>query len=352
MTALALLLLTAAPLEVRVLEREKPAWARLEAKGVTCDGRPLGASVEVRPGRDGVTVGHDTCVEVRAEGPVTVRLKALSRRYPGLVRVTALGGALRFIDEVDVEDYLPGVVAAELGDGGPSAQAAQAVVSRTFALSQRRRHGAFGYDLCDLAHCQVYRGLEGVSPDVRKAVASTRGEVLLLGGVALKPAFFHAACGGHTSRGEDVFGVDAVGPGVSDVEAGVPLCAALPDFSWRFDVERVRLAAGLGLRDEGAPFEVLRRDAGGRVLELRSFGRRFSGNEYLAAVGRAFGYQSLRSMKASAQVSEGLVHFTGVGLGHGVGLCQQGAKALSEKGVDAKGILQRYFPDAQVRAAP
>ena len=54
-------------------------------------------------------------------------------------------------------------------------------------------------------------------------------------------------------------------------------------------------------------------------------------------------------MKVSAQEVEGLVRFSGTGLGHGVGLCQQGAKALAEKGVDAKGILTRYFPDSQVR---
>ncbi len=46
---------------------------------------------------------------------------------------------------------------------------------------------------------------------------------------------------------------------------------------------------------------------------------------------------------------EGLIRFKGQGLGHGVGLCQQGARALATKGADAKAILSRYFPDCQVR---
>ena len=159
---------------------------------------------------------------------------------------------------------------AELGDGKPAAQEAQAVVSRTFALTATKRHGTEGYGLCDLAHCQVYRGQDDVTDAARAAVKKTKGQVVLVGGVALRPAFFHASCGGHTSRAQDVFGEDGAGPGVSDVEGGAPRCAAMPDFAWEFVLEKVKLAEGLGLKGDGAAFEPLRRDAGGRVVELRS----------------------------------------------------------------------------------
>lgn len=341
--------LSAAPLHVRVLEREKPTAARLEAKGVTCDGKPLPRAVDVAPGKTTLLVGAQACTEVTASGGVTVKLKELTRRFPGVVRVTQQGGVLRFLNDVDVEDYLPSVVAAELGDGQAAAQQAQAVVSRTFALTSLRRHGTEGYDVCDLAHCQVYRGLDGATDVARAAVQKTKGQVVLVGGVALKPTFFHASCGGHTSRAQDVFGGDGAGPGVSDIEKGAPRCSGMPDFAWEFVLERVKLAQGLGLKGDGAAFEPLRRDAAGRVVELKAFGKRFSGTEYLSAMGRAFGWQALRSMKVSAQEAEGLVRFSGTGLGHGVGLCQQGAKALAAQGVDAKGILLRYFPDSQVR---
>jgi stage II sporulation protein D len=175
--------------------------------------------------------------------------------------------------------------------------------------------------------------------------------VLLVGGVALRPAFFHASCGGHTSTAADVFGEAAAGSAVSDVEGGAPRCIG-PDFEWTLDTEREVLAKALGVRAAGTAVEPLRRDAAGRVVELRAFGTRFSGNEFHARLGRALGWQALRSMKFSAQETDTTVRFRGTGLGHGAGLCQRGAQALAKQGVAAKGILQRYFPESQVRAYP
>lgn len=346
MAALLLLVLSAAPLQVRVLEREKPTRVVLEGAQVTCDGKPVPKSVEVASSRGELVAGAARCAEVVATD-ATVGLQEFKRRFPGVVKVSSEGGVLRLINEVDVEDYLPSVVQAEMDGAKPAALEAQAVVSRTFALTAHR-HAKSGYGLCDLSHCQVYRGDEA-GDAARAAVKQTKGQVVLVGGVALKPTFFHASCGGHTSRALDVFGDEGAGPGVSDVEGGAPRCAGWPDFAWEFVVEKLKLAQGLGLKNDGHAFEVLRRDAAGRVVELRSFGRRYSGADFLSAVGRAFGWQSLRSMKVSSQEAEGLVRFSGTGMGHGVGLCQQGAKALAEKGVDARGILLRYFPDSQVR---
>ena len=124
----------------------------------------------------------------------------------------------------------------------------------------------------------------------------------------------------------------------------------MPDFTWEWVIDRPTFAKTLGLgRSEAAAFEALRRDAGGRVVELKAFGARFSGDEFFAKVARAFGPQTLRSLKVTVQEVESNVRFTGTGSGHGVGLCQAGAKALALRGADAKAILQRYFPDSQVR---
>jgi stage II sporulation protein D len=37
---------------------------------------------------------------------------------------------------------------------------------------------------------------------------------------------------------------------------------------------------------------------------------------------------------------------SGRGHGHGVGMCQYGAEAMSKKGAQAKAILARYYPGA------
>lgn len=350
MTPLLLVVLAHAPLEVRVLEREAPSHVHLEAARVTCDGKPLPPVVDAEASVRDVRVGTTSCTQVVAEGGVTLVVKDLKRSYPGQVRVSLQGGLLRLINVVDVEDYLPSVIAVEAGVMKAGALEAQAIVSRTFAVTGLERHARAGYHLCDLAHCQVYRGREA-SPDAEAATKKTKDQVLLIGGIVLKPAFFHASCGGHTSAGADVFDEPSAGSAVSDVENGAPRCKD-GDFAWRFEVERSALAKAFGIPDRGAALEPLKRDAGGRIIELRAFGKRFTGQDFASRVGRAFGWRSVRSMKFSTTESDTTLRLDGTGTGHGVGLCQLGAKALAERGVDARGILQRYFPESQVKPRP
>jgi stage II sporulation protein D len=286
-----------------------------------------------------------------AEGDVKVTVDGKPHTYPGKLTAVPEGSFIRFINEVQVEDYLPSVVSAEADGSPPAALEVQAVVSRTFALASRGRHKDEGYDLCDLTHCQLYRGADEVAAAADEASKRTRGEVLLWGGIGLKPAFFHSACGGATSKAADVFGegAEGVGPGVSDTGKEGPACREAPEFKWSFEIERGDMAKGLNLAPEGQSFEPLRRDAAGRVLELKAFGKRFRGAEFMSAMGRAFGWGSIKSMKVTAEEVENLIRFTGAGRGHGVGLCQQGARAMAAKGMNRKQILQKYFPDCQVR---
>lgn len=345
------LFLTAAPLEVRVLERETPARVRLEAPRFTCDDRPLaGTALDAEASVRDVKAGEAHCTQLIAHDGVKVTVRELTRRYAGQVRVSLEGGLLRLINVVDVEDYLPSVVKAEADGAKPAALEAQAIVSRTFALSGRERHARSNYHLCDLAHCQVYRGQEA-GPEAAAAVKKTANQVLLVGGIVLEPAFFTSSCGGHTSTAQDVFGENAAGSAVSDVEQGAPRCAS-PELAWRFEVEKAELAKALGAAPGGNAFEPLRRDQGGRVLELRAFGKHYSGQQFLSKVGRAFGWQAVRSMKFSTSETDTTLRLEGTGLGHGVGLCQLGARALADRGVDAAGILQRYFPESRVKPAP
>ncbi len=350
MTAL-LAMLLAAPLEVRVLEREVPVRVHLEAARITCDGKPLGKSVDAEASVRDVKVGEARCTEVIAGDEVLVTVKDTRRTYPGRVHVSLEGGLLRLLNVVDVEAYLPSVVSAEADGGKSAALEAQAIVSRTFAVTAQRRHGKHGYELCDLAHCQVYRGKGEASPEAEAAVKKTANQVLLIGGIVLKPAFFHSSCGGHTSSAMDVFGEDGAGTAVSDVENGAPRCAG-PELKWQFEVEKKDLATALSVAPTGNALESLRRDSGGRVLEVRSFGKRFTGQQFISLVGRKFGWRSVRSLKFSTSETDTTLRLEGSGTGHGAGLCQQGAKSLAERGVDARGILLRYFPESQLKPRP
>lgn len=348
-----MLVLTAAPLDVRILERDRLTEVTIDADTFTCDGKKLpNHALAISPNDRRLRAGELACDVVTAEGDLAVVSGSLKRRYTGKLKVTNEAEVLRLINTVDVEEYLPSVVAAEASGSGPAALEAQAIVSRTFALASRGRHGPSGYDLCDLAHCQAYRGHQEESDSSRAAVKKTDGQVLLVGGVVLKPAFFHSACGGGTSKAMDVFGEEGAGAAISDTTKDGPLCKDAPDFAWEWTIPRTELATALGANPLGdiSAFEILRRDTSGRVLQLKSFGKRYSGPEFSSRIGRMFGWQVFRSMKVSMDQVEGVLHFKGQGLGHGVGLCQLGARAMASKGADAKAILGKYFPDCQVRA--
>lgn len=355
LTSVLALSLAAAPLDVRLLERDRLTDAMLEADALACDGKKLpNRSIAVAPRDRRLRAGDLACEVLTAEGEVRVIAGDKKRRYYGKLKVANEAEVLRFVLNVDVENYLPSVVEAEASGAGPAALEAQAIASRTFAIAGRGRHASDGYDLCDLSHCQVFRGHDEESQASRAAVKKTADQVLLVGGVVLRPAFFHSSCGGATSKAIDVFGEEGAGGGVSDAAKDGALCKAAPEFAWEWQVDRMELAAALGAKPDGdlSGFEILRRDSAGRVIQLKSFGKRYSGTEFNSRIGRSFGWQALKSMKVTMEQVEGTLRFKGTGLGHGVGLCQHGARALASKGTDAKGILAKYFPDSQIRPIP
>jgi len=340
-------------LRVRVLEKRRPVRVTVttQAGRLRCDGRTLDAH-ELTAELDQELLHLDRpdrrCRELYAPGEgVVVRLGATTRRYRGALRATVRDGRIALFNELSVEDYLRGVVGSELA-GRPEALKAQAVVSRTYAQAGLGRHAREGYDLCDLTHCQLYRGRQDERADVDAAVKATRGQVLRERGErgALTPTYFHSSCGGATSTAADVFGSPEPSSAVVDRLGGSgPLCAASPHHRWHFELSREALARTLGVEASGPAFEVLRKDEGGRVLEARAFGVPLSGEAFHARVGRALGYQTVKSLALSARESGDTVRFEGRGLGHGVGLCQYGARELERRGYGYERILKHYFPE-------
>jgi len=116
-------------------------------------------------------------------------------------------GTVRAVNWVNLEQYLLGVVPAELGpEVWPELAAleAQAVAARTYAWRNRGQFSAEGFDLCDTPRCQVYLGADAEHPLSDRAVASTRGQVLTWNGQPIV-ALYTATCGGHTEDGKEIF---------------------------------------------------------------------------------------------------------------------------------------------------
>ncbi len=128
--------------------------------------------------------------------------------YRGLVELRATpAGTVRPVNWIHIEEYLLGVVPAELGpEVWPQLEAlkAQAVAARTYAWRNRGQFEAFGFDLCASPRCQVYGGVLAEHPISDRAVYETAGEILAFRGKPIQ-ALYTATCGGHTEDVELIF---------------------------------------------------------------------------------------------------------------------------------------------------
>ncbi len=277
------------------------------------------------------------------------------RKYGGSLIIRAdRDSTLTVVQETGLEEYLSGVLPVEMSPEWPvEALKAQAVVARTFALGNLGKFQRSGFDFSDDARSQVYAGLDRQDPRTTAAVRETEGEVLAWRGKPLK-VFFHSCCGGHSADVATVWGsaekTPPPGRGVRD-----RTCEASPHYSWTAYFSNEAILAALqghgilvtslrgisvGRRDRASGYaKTLRLTAGRRVIELRA-------NDFRNWIGST----ELRSTKILriARRKHGY-QFEGSGYGHGVGLCQWGARLQADRGKDYRQILKFYFPGAEIR---
>ena len=178
-------------------------------------------------------------------------LKLEGVSYRGILEIrSSRYGTLRGINWVDLEQYLRGVVPAELGPAvwpQLEAQKAQAVAARTYVWRHREQFIEDGYDLCATPRCQVYKGKSAEHPLSDRAISATRHQILAYKGKPIN-SYFTSTCGGHTENVENVFPEED--PADRPYLRGVP-CRAEKEL-----LER------LGGRVEGQPAENVRDAAG------------------------------------------------------------------------------------------
>jgi len=110
-------------------------------------------------------------------------------------------GTYNVINELNMEDYLRGVVPAEMGPkiyDEVEALKAQAIAARTYAVRNLGQFKREGYDICAGPACQAYNGFSGEDPLTDRAVRETAGLVATYNGQPID-ALYTATCGGETS---------------------------------------------------------------------------------------------------------------------------------------------------------
>ncbi len=130
------------------------------------------------------------------------------KRYRGDLILILEKGKILVINKIYMEDYLLGVVPAEMGPKSyPSLEAlkAQAVVARSYGYYKIKKPDNKFYDLCATPACQVYNGFNWESELSTKAVLETKDLVLKDKEGNIQETFYMATCGGHTAYGKDIF---------------------------------------------------------------------------------------------------------------------------------------------------
>lgn len=141
-----------------------------------------------------------------------------NKTYRGRIELLIKNSQFNIINNVDIEEYLCGVVPAEMpASWNIEALRAQAVAARTYAKYSVKVHLADGYNLCSSTHCQVYGGISSEVDSSNRAVKDTEGVCIYSEG-QLIDAVFTPSSGGYSSDAKDVWGKDtSYLKGVKDV---------------------------------------------------------------------------------------------------------------------------------------
>jgi len=322
---------------------------RMQPGGRTVySGTPAGNPVEIRHHSGGLLVREKRYdaerLEARIEG--SARIKVNGRPYRGRVTVLRNSRDLTVINTLPIEEYVRSVVPGEMLASFPEeALEAQAIVARSFAAYHVRRNAGRPYDIP--ANRIVYKGKAVEDPRTTKAADATRGMVLTRHGHVMLP-YFCTCCGGHTEYPKNVWPSEAT----MTRPVKCPYCKGTPKYSWDATLsgdELGRKLRSLGVGKVLSLRIVKRSQAGRRVTQLRVTHEHGATVVPINTFRLLVGPGVVRSGLFDLTVRNGEFHFTGRGWGHGVGMCQWGAKVMADKGKSCREILGHYFPGAKLK---
>jgi len=131
------------------------------------------------------------------------------KAYRGLLDVRPGGNnRVTVVNRLRMEEYLPGVVPAEMSPATYpefDALAAQSIAARTYALRHMGRYESQGFDLTNDTRTQVYGGVAAEREATDEAVRRTAGLAVYYDG-ELIDAMYTSTCGGRTEDFANVYG--------------------------------------------------------------------------------------------------------------------------------------------------
>ena len=265
------------------------------------------------------------------------------------------------IEEVNLEDYICGVVSNEMpANFEKEALKAQAVTARTYLASKKLNRCTLheGIDICDSTHCQVYtskeKRLEKWGADyaneywnkIKEAVDETSGQVLSYEGeLVLYPQFFSTSSG-QTENSEDVYlgEIPYLRSVASTGEESAPKYTSdktlkISDFVYLLNSNFTNL--NVTVENIKNNFNIKSSSAAGGVIKLNINNVEIRGVDFRKAL-------SLNSTNFTYEFNGVYITFHCKGYGHGVGMSQWGANAMAKNGSNYEEILKHYYSGVEI----
>ena len=260
----------------------------------------------------------------------------------GMIQLLPVLGKIQVVNVLKMNEYLYGVLPYEIMSGWPiEALKAQAVAARTYAYYHIMKNNSTYYDLDASTNFQVYKGTVSETETTNKAVDSTSGIIMVYNSIPIL-AYFHSTCGGRTAddrfvwKGEDL-------PYLTSVNCSY--CKNSPFYNWQVNISLDEIyeallkkyktvgqirAITLG-REDNRVSNIKIEHANGII--------RMTGNDFRMM----FEAKKIKSLYFEAKQTRNGLILNGHGWGHGVGMCQWGAKEMAGQGKNFYDILRFYY---------
>jgi stage II sporulation protein D len=257
------------------------AGGKLLGRGLTLtDARGARLGLGDGAGADGATVsasgGGISVAGKNLALPVRVSAKSGlgwdNVRYRGSLSIIRAAAGFSVVNELELESYLRGILKMEMSPEWPfEALKAQAILARTYAVKNRGRFAARGYDLDATENSQLYRGVNAEDPRTDRAVAETKGTILTWDG-APASIFYHSDSGGATADASHVWGGSV--PYLQTKAERVSYTS--PYSSWQAAMSAAQVSQIMSKMGQNVgtvtAVEVTQRDQAGRAVSLRVTG--------------------------------------------------------------------------------
>lgn len=259
-----------------------------------------------------------------------------------LVSINNYYNQLTIINNIDLDNYVAGVVESEVGKSPPAEYfKLQAIICRTYALKNIDRHQAEGFSLCDQVHCQAYNG-KPKSNSIKTAAIETKNIVIVDSDINLITATFYSNCGGQTANSEDVwrqnlYYLQSITDTFCNKQNNSIWTKKIPKTDWmnylngKYNYPKKELEKECGLDYFQCQREQLFENQNIKIpfVDLRKD-------------------WNLKSALFDVEETENEVILHGKGFGHGVGLCQEGAMNMAKMGYSYIEILHFYYKDVHM----